>query len=69
MDDPGLDGLTESVPLPAGSGWAPPHGPGRVLQPGDRYTIAEVYCRRTWWEWLTRAPRTLQVWVVRKVHE
>ncbi len=65
-----LEGLTESLPLPpgAGPGWAPPSPSGRPLQPGDRYTIAGVYRRRTWWEWLTRQPRRLQVWVVRRRH-
>jgi hypothetical protein len=66
MDDPGLDGVTESVHARdgAGNGWAPPGRPDRRLTPGDRYTIAGVYRRRTWWEWLTRTPRRLQVWVV-----
>lgn len=69
MDDPGLEGLTESVHARAGEAptWPPPDGPARLLQPGDHYTIAGVYRRRTWWEWLTLAPRPLQVWVVRKV--
>ena len=68
MDDPGLEGLTESVPARAGEGrgWAPSAGTS-PLKPGDCYTIEGVYRRRTWWEWLTRAPRPLQVWYVRKV--
>jgi hypothetical protein len=67
-DDPGLEGLTVCVRERhgEGSGWAPPYVPEWQLQPGDRYTIAGVYRRRTWWEWLTFAPRPLQVWYVRK---
>jgi len=69
MDNPGLAGVTESLRVPARSArvWAPLCDPQRLLKPGDRYTIAGVYRRRTWWEWLTGAPRPLQVWVVRKV--
>jgi hypothetical protein len=68
MDDHGLEGVTESLRVPARSedGWAALCGPGRLLQPGDHYTIAGVYRPRTWWEWLTLAPRPLQVWYVRK---
>lgn len=68
MEAHDLEGLTESLPLPAGAwpGWEPAPASGRPLQPGDCYTIAGVYRRRTWWEWLTRAPRRLQVWVVRR---
>jgi len=70
MDDPGLEGLTESVHARDGAarGWAPSAGTS-PLKPGDHYTIAGVYRRRTWWEWLTGAPRRLQVWYVRKVQE
>ena len=35
------------------------------LHVGDRYTIAWIYRRRTWWEWLRRRPRCLLVYVVK----
>ena len=68
MDDHGLEGVTESLRVPAGdeTAWAPSAGTS-PLKPGDCYTIEGVYRRRTWWEWLTGAPRPLQVWHVRKV--
>lgn len=69
MENPGLDGLTESVHARDGEarGWAPPHD-WQTLRPGDHYTIAGVYRPRTWWEWLTLAPRPLRVWYVIKVY-
>ncbi len=43
--------------------WESPH---TALQPGDRFTIAGLYQRRTWWQWLTRQPRRLQVHIVQR---
>lgn len=40
------------------------HSSQNHLKVGDTYTIAGVYRRRTFWQWLTRQPRTLQVFHV-----
>lgn len=39
----------------------------QVLQPGETFTVQGIYARRTFWQWLTRAPRQLQVYTVTEV--
>jgi hypothetical protein len=34
------------------------------MQVGDTYTVAGVYTRRTFWQWLRRAPRQLLLFTV-----
>ncbi len=34
------------------------------LKPGDFFTVAGCYKKRTFWEWLTRKPRELTVFTV-----
>lgn len=34
-----------------------------ALHKGERFTIAGVYERRTFWQWLFRRPRQLKQWV------
>jgi hypothetical protein len=53
----------ENIPLPlirhaTQQGWV---RPGPTLHPGDRFTIAGVSIRPTWYQWLTRQPRRLQI--------
>jgi hypothetical protein len=45
-------------------GWASWSATGEKMRIGDTYTIAGVYERRTFWQWLWRAPRQLHIFTL-----
>lgn len=34
------------------------------MQVGDKFNIPNVFMRRTFWQWMTRQPKTLQVFEI-----